>query len=591
MKRSILLVALLMLGCFSGCKGVSDPADKTLTVNPDGLALEENGIVYESLAQKAVIKTALAYLARGTRIQYADTRLNVNSAPSNAGTLYRWQAGVRKSPEEYTTQYLGYSNCAAFTHDVYLAALDMSIGAYTTSMMTQLGGKQRVYKYFPTGEETAEQMAAVEAEFRSHLKIGDIIVVRYNGSKTGNGHAMLYVGEKVLQGVEGYRGAAAEKTDENGVPADNGYVYDIIHSTGSNYDYTNQVEKYEMHGTVQITSVDSLFDDKNHRYVFDKLDSIAIIRPLENFTKDVPEDTQNRMLYMENIVAEKLSSHTGGMTVNPGDTMSFTFSITNKNGKDVTLAVKDKVPENTTYVSGAETAEGGALGWTVTVPAGKTEEVSYTVRVNENAVPGQYIAGTEGSVGGVPVNCPKVYVGRTLSKEEREALLTAARNLSDTPLRGMELANALYREVPGMGDLLTDDINAVLNEVFTPSGMYYYLSGEDGYGNMVAPGLFGGRYVPQRDLTMADADSLARQENNRTRLPYADQLMVGDILIAVENAETEAKKLYLYTGEKMLDLLSGGTLTYADSAACLEKVIAYNRFAILRPSLMLDSKN
>jgi hypothetical protein len=40
----------------------------------------------------------------------------------------------------------------------------------------------------------------------------------------------------------------------------------------------------------------------------------------------------------------------------------------------------------------------------------------------------------------------------------------------------------------------------------------------------------------------------------------------------------------------MLDLNSGETLSYVNSAEALEKVMAYNSFAIIRPSLMLDSK-
>ena len=112
MKRvfALFLTLVLTLGCFTGCKndptdsstgstestGIKDEASQ-LTVNPNGLALEENGIIYESLAQKAVVKTALAYLARGTRIQYADSRLNVNAAQP---ITYRWQVGTRLSPEE-----------------------------------------------------------------------------------------------------------------------------------------------------------------------------------------------------------------------------------------------------------------------------------------------------------------------------------------------------------------------------------------------------------------------------------------------------------------------------------------------------------
>ena len=101
---AFLLALILTFGCLAGCekKDTGNTAtESVLTENPNGLSLEENGIVYESLAQKAVVKTALAYLARGTRVQYADTRLNVNSITP---ITYRWQTGVRTSPEEYTSQ-------------------------------------------------------------------------------------------------------------------------------------------------------------------------------------------------------------------------------------------------------------------------------------------------------------------------------------------------------------------------------------------------------------------------------------------------------------------------------------------------------
>lgn len=598
MKRllSAILALLLLLSCFTGCKGDPTPTDSTqgntenaeaLTENPNAFALEENGVVYESLAQKAVVKTALAYLARSTRIQYDDVRFNPTSAPVE----YRWQYSVRLSPEEYTSQYIGYTNCAAFTYDVYLAALDIRIDGYATNQLTEIKGKQRVYKYWPTGEETQEQMDAVEAEFRSNLKMGDIIVIRYNGSKTGNGHAMLYVGGKVLENVEGYKGAAAENTDDNGVPADAGYTYDIIHSTGSSYNYTKAAEKYEKHGTIQKTSVDSLFDESNGRYVFGKLESVAIIRPLATFDKDVPEDTQNRMLYMNNIIAEKLSSHIAGMTVNPGDTMTYTFSITNKNKTDVTLAVKDTLPQNVTYVSSENcTVDGSSLSWTVTVPAGKTENITYTVRVNDDAQPGHYVVSTEGSMGGVAVNCHKVFVGRTLKADEQQALLTAVQTLSNSQLRGMELVNALYSEVLGVQNILPSEFETVLSNIYLTPGDFSYLNWKSKYKNVVAPGLFGGRYVLKRDASVSIADQITRYENNRTRLPYPDQLMVGDILIAAVDAKAEKQKLYLYTGENMLDLLSGDAFAYADTAECLTPVMAYNRFAILRPSLMLDNK-
>ena len=603
MKRlfTLLLTLSLLLGCFTGC--TADPTDSStgatestgakdetsnLTVNPNGLALEENGIVYESLAQKAVVKTALAYLARGTRIQYADSRFNPNSAQP---ITYRWQVGTRLSPEEYTSQYTGYLNCAAFTYDVYLAALDYRIGAYTAKDLTSKSGKERIYRYWPNGKETPEEMAAVEAEFRSNLKIGDIIAIRYNGNKSGSGHAMLYVGTEVLKGVDGYRGVAVEGTDPTKADENDTIPYDIIHSTGSLYNYTDKKEKYEKYGTVQMMSVDSLFDSSTGRYVFSKLECIAIIRPLAVFNKEVPEDTQNRMLYMDNIVAEKLSSHTAGMTVNPGDEMTFTFSITNKNETDVTLAVKDVLPEYLSYVSSENcTVDGQNLSWIVKIPAKQTANVTYTAKVSESMQPGQCVESAGGTVGGIPVICPKVFVGRTLTQEEQQILLDAVKNLNTTQ-RGMELANTLFNKIPGMENLLADSSETIQNNIFTPIGDYLRLTMESGYIDMVIPGMFGGRSVVQRNATLDMKDILDRYENIRTRLPYADQLMVGDILVATVSVKTNEQKLYMYTGETMLDLLSGDTLSFEDSNACLEKTLAYHHFAILRPSLMLDSKN
>ncbi len=600
MKRvfSALLVVLMLLSCFAGCTkpasnngttgtSANNTSESTLTVNPDGLSLEEDGVVYESLAQKAVVKTALAYLARGTRIQYDDTRLNVRSAPEANGALYRWQSGVRKSPEEYTTQHTGYSNCAAFTYEVYLAALNLNVGVNYTEGLAAIKDARRAYRYNPTGKETDAEKAAVQEAFLSTLKMGDIIVVRRHDT---SGHAMLYVGSKVLENVEGYKGAAAEGVDDNGVPNDTGYVYDIIHSTGSSYNYEKATEKYEKHGTIQITAANSLFDSKSYSYVFGKLTSLTIIRPLNVFKKDVPENSKNRMLYMENIIAEKLSSHTVGMTVNPGDHITYTFSITNKNKTDVTLEVKDTLPENTTYVSSENcTVDGVNLSWTVKVPAEQTVTVSYVAKVNTDVQPGQCVESKGGSVGGIATNCPKVYVGTTLTEAQQTALRNAVAANTDSKLRGMALANALYNEVLDTKDILPDDYATVLSGIFRPAGNYFYIEwNESAYRDAVVPGLFGGRYVPQRSVSVDLMQQVQMHENNRTRLPQTEHLIAGDIIIAAQDAKAEKQKLYLFTGEKMLDLNSGDTLTYLETQECLEPIMACNRFAVLRPSLLLD---
>ena len=572
MKRilSFVLSGILMSACFCGCNKQEEPPATPSTVETP------TGIQYESAEQEAVVKTALAFLARGNRIQYDDTRFSSDSMPIE----YRWQHGV-KSPEDYTTQFLGYTNCAAFTYDVFMEALDYDILCYTTQSLTQKGAPERVYKYWPSGEETAEEQAAVEADFRSELKMGDIIVIRYNGSRYGNGHAMLYVGSEVLEGNDGYRGTAAESTDEK----DNAtaeLTYDIIHSTGSSYSYGNYTEKFEEYGTVQITSTDSLFDPSTSRYVFSKLESIAIIRPLNTYEGGVPEKTQNRVKNLYGVVAEKLCSHTYGMTVAPGGLMTFTFSVTNKNDTAVTLDIKDTVPANTTYVSGAETAQSGNLSWKLNVPANSTGSVSYTVKVNNDAPLGDVVYSENGTVGGVDVDCPKVYIENTLNEEQQASLVTLAQTLASSGMRGTSLANAVYKEVLGTDDLFPEDFATLMDAVYTPYGLTQnILNDEGGYLRMIAPGLFGGRYVTPR-IDAADADRL---ETIRTRLPYARDLMVGDIILACDNpdlAVTEGHRLYLVCGETVLDLLSGAT---SDTAALANKLLAYNRFAVLRPSI------
>jgi len=586
------LALILTLGCFAGCRKPVVPApqntdasgpDGIYTVNPNGLALEENGIVYESLAQKAVVKTALAYLARGKRIQYEDTAFN----PSGREAEYLYQYGVRLSPEEYSSQSIGYVNCGAFTYDVFLAALNHRVSP-TAKGLTAIEGEEKVYLYYPTGKETAQERAQIEQEFRANLKMGDLIAIRYNGSRTGTGHVMLYVGGKVLEGVDGYKGTAAENTSATGSSSDAGYTYDIIHSTGNTYNYKTGTDRLESKGTVQMMSTDALFSENNSRSVFKSLESIAIIRPLLTFQGDVPENSKNRMLYMDNIVAEKRSSHTSGMTVNPGDEITYTFAIANNRKEDVTLAVTDKLDENTTYVSGAQSVNGTAFSWTVTVPAGKTKEITYTVKVKDDAVIGDCVLAENGTVGGISVVCPKVYIATTLTAHQQKALLDAVKSLKGSNLQGIALANAVYNEVLDTKDLLTDDYTAILEQIFlSGDNGYYYLNWRNDYKDYIVPGLFGGRYVVKRTPTVQLNTEIQRHEKNRTRLLYPDKLMIGDIFIAAADANAEKQKLYLFLGDTMLDLNSG---TYIDSDTCLLPALSYNRFAILRPSMMLDKK-
>lgn len=557
----------VILCAFSGCAGNG-----------------KKKIEYESLAQQAVVETALAYLARGSRIQYADTRLATGDlVPSQV--RYRWERG-QKSPEDATSQYYAYTNCAAFTYDVYYHALNQDILSYTTASLIQTGADQMMFKYFPTGKETEEEMAELEQKFRDTLKVGDIIVVRYNGSRKGNGHAMLYVGAEVLENVIADKNNQAEgNTVQTTAPTssvtEKEYVYDIIHSGGGNYNYSTFTEKFEQKGSISMTSVDMLFDPISSRYVFSKLLSIGIVRPLNVFDGEVPEESVNRINNLYGIVAEKLSSHTVGMTVNPGEEITFTFSVENTNANAVTLEVKDTVPSGTAYVSGAETVTGNELSWKLTVPGGETKTVSYTVKVNDDAAYGDVISGASGSVGGVSVSCPQVVVAKSLTADQQNSLLAAVQTYTASELNGTALANAIYTEAFGTKDVLPSTCEALLESVFDAylGTLDYFTPAADGAcAAMLVPTMYGGRYtIPDFGVEEAVV---------RTRLPYKHQLMVGDILVASENADGTMLRLFLLMGDTAYDLLNG--MAAEDCNACLEKVLGCNRFAVLRPSMAMS---
>lgn len=579
MKRllSLVFALILALSCFAGCKKApaeTQPStEATVPVEP-GLELEENGIVYESLAQKAVIKTALAYLARGTRIQYDDTNMLTAGAP----TMYRWQHGARQYPEAYTAQNIGYSNCAAFTYDVYWSALNMKIGGYTTKVLTDVGGKQRIFSYYPKGTETAEEQQAVMDKFLSSLKPADLIIVRYNGTREGNGHAMLYVGKDVLKGVEG--------TKEG---------HDIIHSTGGSYKYADRKETYEATGTVRTLGVDWLFNPESSMYVFGKLKSIVIIRPLAVYNKEIPENTLNRMKHMDNVVVEKLSSHANGHTASPDDVITYTFSITNNNDKPVTLTVEDTVPTLTTLESADKTeicsVNGDRLSWQLTIPAKTTSSLNYTVKVNEDAQVGQKIAADKGTVGGIAAPCHSVFVGRTLTRQEQTDLVAAVDALADSRLlRGKDLVNALYSKALKVETILPEEFDGIWANLFQSFEDLSYINPGSSYTNAVVPGLLGGRNLMSRNLAADNMAQYMRLEAIRTRLPYTDQLMVGDILMGELGPGETERVMYLYTGEQMLNLLSGKEIEYKPVEDCLNPVMSYKRFVVLRPSLLLDNQ-
>ena len=578
MKKTLsLLLALLMLaGLLAACgeapatdnpeepTAAEAPTDETQTAQTGQPAQTEAPTapveddktpyyqVYGNELQNALVVTAQAMVERRTYVQYDDTRL-ITGSPGGQVT-YRWQRNL-KDPEDYTKQHTGYTNCAAFTYDCYYMALDYDIKNWSTAQLIIADEKELIYRHDFTGTETDEEKAAFEQEYVSQLEVGDIIVYRHKDGT--NGHAMLYVGD--IEGV-------GEKM--------------IIHSSapnGGNYDYAAKKEKSEPQGSIQYLKVSDLFDPGHPRYVFELCSQMGIVRPLNVYTGGVPEATKNRVEKLQHIVVQKLCSKTVGQTANPGDELTYTFEISNKNEWKVDVDILDKVPAQTTYVGGCDNANGNELSWHLTIPKGETVSVSYTVKINADAK--DMIKSEDATANGVPARAQRVYLRNTYDDATLAKITAAVAANQGASEKDIELAKKIYTEAGLTLDL--PDAETIMSDLFYdhPSSLNYYCFDKSGkYYNMVIPEMYGGYYVAMSE----------EWEGRRTRGPQG-HLLPGDIAVCQSKGAENEIHLYMYAGENkvydMSGLQGGKTLELVASKDALFSLLGYTRFVVLRPSM------
>ena len=592
MKRILcFLLAILMLLGLVACgkeEAPATPAEKKTATAQEAKTPEKESFEYEPVGvkivenpypdldltgltdvQKAVAVTAESYYMRGSRIQYEDTRF----LKTDKLLYYRW-AVQQRSLEEYTSQNIGFLQCAAFCYEVYRNALDLDLiyegkVCYYTSRFDS--NANHVLRETPVAsgfsKMSKEALDAKKQEFLDTLQPGDIIVYRV---KT-NGHAMLYVG--------------------NGT---------IIHSTGSVYDWEGKKEVYEEFGTVRKDPIETLLTEGNAKYIFNK-QSYCIVRPIVDFNvTEIPEKSRSRMEAMRGVVAEKLSDHTEGQTVTAGETVTYTFSLQNMTKEEKTLTITDTLPSNTEYVSGDLALSDRNLSATVTLPAEGKTQVSYTLRVNQDTPAGTKIA-SESFVEAVPTNCSPVTIGNTLNDAQIAALQNTYLEFSDSELSGIELANAIYKKALGYEALPLDPNEAILEKLFRrysdvyefktadsdPIWPKYWRSLDENSDLLeyLAPNLYGGRYLAENTSTTALTD-LEWFKNDRTRYVCANRLVPGDIILTAYDTDTLAASAYLYTGTSLLDLQNNVEIS---PEPLLSRLVSDRYFVVLRPSLGANS--
>ena len=554
--------------------------------------------------EKALIATAETYLLRGDRAQYTDDNVGKGE--------YRWETAVRQ-PEDYTVDQYGYSNCAAFTHDVHWATYGVAPKAgyngntltlNTTNNIcntasvswnpeTLTGGNKSTVYYYQCPIKTVNgkvvslltdaEKDTIMQQYISLLRPGDIICYRYNSGNSG--HAMLYVG--------------------NGL---------IIHSSGSSYSATNKTDTHE--ATIRFMAVSELFDAtiSERRYMFTH-ERFAIVRPQNNTTVKLPENTVNRVTNMDGIIAEKVSSTALGKTVSCGDKVTYTFHIFNTNPEARPVVIADVVSDNATFL-----AESGNDNWvcdqnqvslTLTVPADTRISVHYTVQVKDGLAAYTKLDGALATINGVRHKCYDTVVANTLTADQQKKIVDAVntvKTMDVKELTSVQIANLIYKTAFGMDNIFGEGVVSyadLLNGsgknnvgIFNDTINYSDASiltmtdaNTSAPSKMVAPGLFGGQNVYRSSLGGETFYRYLNLANSpfRSRYFWEKDLVVGDLFLM---KATTQDSLYIYIGNDTFVSLGAGHTLFSEQSVSARfgyaPAAAWKYLAVLRPSMALD---
>lgn len=493
----------------------------------------------------ALIATARAYYNRGKIIQYDQMRLDGISKSNTRRDL-----GV--TPEYSTPQRLTYMDCSSFVYNCYNETFEYTLnGANSTATMVNLSN---LYVYYWDGWSDLTDVEAIEG-FLEAIKPGDIIV--YRNKDDSWGHALLYAG--------------------------NGMVY---HSTGrkmsgggSDYNFDGKQEKSELQGTVRYEPLSILTSPVGHHYMFDYGVKLAVLRPLEKLEgMEVTESAKLRAANLYDIVSYKLTTAQEGITVSPGDDVTFTYYLENVGSASKTVEIKETLPTDVTFKSGDVDATNGEITLSVALSPGEIKQISYTVTVKPNTELLTPIKFNQVTAGGIPMNETVIYVGKTLTSEQRASVSNYVKSASETATTSQELISKVYASMGYQFNCNSAFSSSralfkVNSEIFT------FSSTQGDTKNMLALNVYGGKALQ----TYSDYPY-------RLKYPNIGNFIEGDLLLICPITELSKAELWIYCGNGTFATISNGKYTEVsgkDTLPFIEKLLGEMAFAVLRPSQIL----
>ena len=268
-----------------------------------------------------------------------------------------------------------------------------------------------------------------------------------------------------------------------------------------------------------------------------------------------------------NVSIEKYSSHNEAITASCGDEITYYIDVINNEGNEITVSLTDSVPENTAYVTGADNASDGRLFWNVTIPAGGTTTVSYTVKVNDDTAlyDGGTVKTTVAAVGATKsASKGVIHIERTFNEADRKYIDIAIDALSDSTFEDLILAKWIYYVAYSQDEKITatDSVtlmNSLLDSTITADQL-----------DKIAPTLYGG----------SELSDISGIKGKPCAAVYEENLIVGDIII-VSDAGTV--KSYIYGSNGLYSLLRG--CVPVDIEATLGALTDSDAYVVFRPSV------
>ena len=480
---------------------------------------------------------------------------------------------INPSPEEATSQHMMYLDCSSYVNAVYYEVFGENILPYGALEMTPNTKNYMAYaRENPENADvvgvwlradctTAEDRAAAMEDAKSMLQVGDVV----NYRKGSTGHVMLYVGDG-----------------------------NFLHSTGDDYQVGYRPENsheggVERHGSVGQDDLKVFFEESGSRYMFKNgYEGFCILRPLARGL-EVTEETKARML-IKGLDAEKTADKGVNTGLAIGEEITYTLTI--KNHRDLgykNVEIKDVLDSNLEFVSGDKgvSNDGQNVVFNKKIKAGETISVSWTAKVKASAPIGATIVSDKTTVNGVS----QAIIKHSTSKFSASQLELVASKAKEYASQGksfaspMEMAKLLYKEALNVDVFNYEKVSLALDDIIVSEGCDLK---ETDVAKIVAPDMYGGQ---RTDITL-----LYRKDKDVVRLITTANLSVGDVIIAEYDADgNEDQVAYVYVGgmevvscfSKTGSQASLVTMTdnIYESANVLVSIYAYNRYAVLRPSM------